>query len=88
LRGHPELRQGLSKYARSEGRMRITTCYSTGRTETTVIRGLDGDERRIILCCPWGELPIHTYVKIRHQLTQEEIRAVREAFGWEMEPAP
>jgi hypothetical protein len=66
--------------------MRVTTCYSTSRTVTTVMRGLDGDERRVIICCPWGQLPIETYIAVRHLLTQEEIRAVREAFGWNAEP--
>jgi hypothetical protein len=29
--------------------VRITCCYSTSRTETTVLRGLDGDQRRLII---------------------------------------
>jgi hypothetical protein len=27
------------------------------------------------------------YMTVRDQLTDEEIRAVREAFGWEMDPS-
>ncbi len=57
------------------------------RAETTVTRGLDNDERRVVIACPWGQLPIHTYLAVRDQLTEEETRAVREAFGWEAEPS-
>ena len=68
--------------------MTVTTCYSTGRVETSVMRGLgDNDERRLIISCPWGQLPIQTYMAIRHQLTDEEIAEVRKAFGWDGEPS-
>src|SRR6266511_3831858 len=70
--------------------MRITTCYSTGQVETTVTRGLESGqgpdyERRLIISCPFGQLPIHTYAAVRHLLTDEEIREVRKAFGWEVD---
>ncbi len=62
--------------------MRITCCYSTGRVETTVTRGLDNDERRVVISAPWGQLPVETFVKIRDQLTDEERQEVAKAFGW------
>jgi hypothetical protein len=69
-----------------EAWVRITCCYSTGRTHTTMMRELDGGERRLIICCPFGELPIQSYLAVRHLLTEEEIVEVRKAFGWEIEP--
>jgi len=63
--------------------MRIQTCYSTDRTESGIMRTLDGDRRTLILLCTWGELPIHTYLAVRDQLTDEEITEVRKAFGWD-----
>ncbi len=70
--------------------MRITTCYSTGQTETTVTRGLESGqgpdyERRLIISCPFGQSPIQTYVAVRDRLTEEEIAEVRKAFGWEVD---
>jgi hypothetical protein len=63
------------------GRMRVTACYSTGRTQTGLLRGLDGDERRIVISCPWGQDPARTVAAIWDQLTPAEQVEVAEAFG-------
>ncbi len=63
------------------GRMRVTACYSTGRTQTGLLRGLDGDQRRIVISCPWGQDPARTVAAIWNQLTPAEQVEVAAAFG-------
>jgi hypothetical protein len=61
--------------------VRITTCHSTGRTETGVMRMLDGERRTLIILSPWGQPPERTIAVIWDQLTEEEQRDVAAAFG-------
>lgn len=61
--------------------MRITVTYSTGRTETSVLRELDGQRRRLIISCPWGQPPARTVAAIWGQLSDDEQRELAEAFG-------
>lgn len=61
--------------------MKITVCRSTGRVATTVLRGLDGDERRLIVSTPWEQPPAETLALLADQLTTEEAAEVAAAFG-------
>ena len=61
--------------------MRVTVCYSTGRVETTILREWTDDRRRLIVSCPWHQPARETVAKIADQLTAEELREVRAAFG-------
>jgi hypothetical protein len=61
--------------------MRITTCHSTGRTETGVTRLLDGERRSLIIMAPWNQPIDRTITAIWNQLTPDEQREVAEAFG-------
>lgn len=61
--------------------MRISVAYSTGRTETSVTRALDGQRRRLIISCPWGQPPARTVAAVWNQLTAEEQAEVAQAFG-------
>jgi hypothetical protein len=60
--------------------VRITVCRSTERTATTVMRTLDGAERRLIVSVPWRQRPSETYYAVRDQLTSEEAAALAAAF--------
>jgi len=62
-------------------RVRVTACYSTGRTQTGLLRGLDGEQRRIVISCPWGQDPARTVAAIWDQLTPAEQTEVAAAFG-------
>jgi hypothetical protein len=68
------------------GIVRITTCYSTGRTETGVLRMLDGERRSLVIMCPWGQPPAQTVTKVWGQLTPAEQREVAAAFGLDRRP--
>jgi hypothetical protein len=61
--------------------MRVTVCHNTGRVQTTVMRALDSDERRLIVSIPWDQPPTVTLATIRGQITQEEEVELRRAFG-------
>ncbi len=61
--------------------MKITICRSTGRVQTTVMRSLDSDQRRLIVSIPWDQPPTVTLATIRDQLTPEEHAEVAAAFG-------
>jgi hypothetical protein len=61
--------------------MKITTTYSTGRTETGVMRLLDGERRTLVIMCPWGQPLAQTVAAIWNLLTEEEQREVVAAFG-------
>ena len=63
--------------------MRIITCYSPSTTETTVMRGLVNDERRVVISTRWGEPLRTTYAKVRDRLTDEEAAQIARAFGLE-----
>jgi len=60
--------------------VRITTCHSTGRTETGVLRYLDGERRTLVILCPWGQPVARMIGAIWNQLTEDEQREVAEAF--------
>jgi len=60
--------------------MRITVCRSTERVTATVMRSMDGDQRRLIVSVPWRQRPIDTYQAVRDQLTHEEAQALAAAF--------
>jgi hypothetical protein len=61
--------------------MKITTSYSTGRTETGVLRYLDGERRTLVIMAPWGQSVDQTIAAIWDQLTEDEQREVAQAFG-------
>ncbi len=67
--------------------MRITVCRNTGRVNTTVLRSLDDDGRRLIISIPWQQPPAETLRAIADQLTSEEAAEVARAFGIEEGPA-
>jgi hypothetical protein len=60
--------------------MIIKFVYSTGRTETGVMRMLDGERRSLVILCPWQQSPIDTVQRIRDQLTDDELRELTEAL--------
>jgi hypothetical protein len=66
--------------------VRVTTVHSTGRTETGVLRMLDGRRRTIIVMAPWDQSLAETFRRIRDQLTPEEMTAVLEAFRLDSPP--
>lgn len=55
-------------------------CRSTDRTAATVLRELDGEERRLIVSVPWAQRPIETYQAVRPLLSREEAEALAAAF--------
>jgi hypothetical protein len=61
--------------------MRVITCYSPNTTETTVMRGLVDNERRVVISARWGEPLGATFAAVRHLLTEEEAAAVASVFG-------
>jgi hypothetical protein len=61
--------------------MRITTCHSTGRTETGVLRYLDGERRTLVIMCPWGQPAERTVALVWNQLTTDEQQEIVKAFG-------
>jgi hypothetical protein len=65
--------------------MRITVSRSTGATRTDIMRGLDDDERRLIITTPWDQPDAKTIGAVWNLLTAEEQREVAAAFGL---PAP
>jgi hypothetical protein len=68
--------------------VRITTSYSTGRTETGVLRYLDGERRTLVIMAPWGQPVDRTIAAIWNQLTTDEQTEVRVAFGLDSEGRP
>jgi hypothetical protein len=66
--------------------MRITVSRSTGATRTDIMRGLDDDERRLIITTPWDQPDSKTLGLIWNQLVPEEQREVALAFG--LDPIP
>jgi hypothetical protein len=60
--------------------MRVTICRSIDRVATTVMRELDGEQRRLIVSVPWRQQPTDTYMAVRDQLTHEEAAALAAAF--------
>jgi hypothetical protein len=60
--------------------VRITVCRSVDRLTTTVMRTMDGDQRRLIVQTPWRQPPSETYQAVRDQLTAEEAQALAAAF--------
>ncbi len=60
--------------------MRITTCHSTGRTETGVLRYLDGERRTLVIMAPWQQPIQRTIAAVWNLLTEEEQREVVVAF--------
>lgn len=66
--------------------MRITTCHSTGRTETGVLRYLDGERRTLVILAPWQQPIERTIATVWNQLTAEEQREVVAAFGLDQSP--
>jgi hypothetical protein len=61
--------------------MRITVSRSTGATRTDIMRGLDDDERRLIITTPWDQPDATTIAAIWNQLTPVEQAEVSKAFG-------
>jgi len=61
--------------------VRITTCHSTGRTETGVLRYLDGERRTLVILAPWQQPIERTIAGVWNLLTAEEQAEVRAAFG-------
>jgi len=61
--------------------VRITTCHSTGRTETGVLRYLDGERRTLVVMAPWQQPIERTIAAVWNLLTEEEQREVVAAFG-------
>jgi hypothetical protein len=61
--------------------VRITTCHSTGRTETGILRYLDGERRTLVIMAPWGQSTERTVASVWNQLTAEEQREVAAALG-------
>jgi len=61
--------------------MRVTTCHSTGRTETGVLRYLDGERRTLVIMAPWGQPVERTIASIWNLLTVDEQVEVVAAFG-------
>ncbi len=55
--------------------------YSTGRTETGVMRLLEGQRRTLVVLSPWGQPPLETLRRVAGQLTDEEAAEVAAAFG-------
>jgi hypothetical protein len=66
--------------------VRITTCHSTGRTETGVLRYLDGERRTLVILAPWQQPIERTIATVWNQLTAEEQREVVAAFGLDQSP--
>jgi len=63
--------------------VRITTSHSTGRTETGILRYLDGERKTLVISAPWGQPVERTIAAIWNQLTEDEQREVALAFGLE-----
>jgi hypothetical protein len=61
--------------------VKITTCHSTGRTETGILRSLDGERRTLVIMAPWGQPVAQTISAIWDQLTDAEQVEVAAAFG-------
>jgi hypothetical protein len=61
--------------------MRITTCHSTGRTETGVMRYLDGERRTLVILAPWQQPIERTIAAVWNLLTEAEQVEVIAAFG-------
>ncbi len=68
--------------------MRITVCRNTGRVQTTVMRALDSDERRLIVSIPWDQHPTVTLATIRGQLSEQEETELRQVLGLDVPPEP
>jgi hypothetical protein len=66
--------------------VRITTCHSTGRTETGVLRYLDGERRTLVIMAPWQQPIERTIASVWNLLTAEEQREVVAAFGLDRPP--
>jgi hypothetical protein len=80
-RGFAERDRDRAREATGAGDLRVTVCYSTGRTRTTVLRSLDDDQRRLIISVPWGQPATTTLAAIADQLTEAEQAEVAAAFG-------
>jgi hypothetical protein len=65
--------------------VKVTVCRSTGRTRTDVMRGLDDDERRLVISTPWDQPPAKTIAAVWDRLSPEEQHAVADVFNL---PAP
>jgi hypothetical protein len=61
--------------------VRISFVYSTGRTETGVLRMLEGQRRSLIVMCPWRQTPAATFAAVRSQLTPEEEAELAAGLG-------
>ncbi len=68
--------------------MRITTCHSTGRTETGVMRYLDGERRTLVILAPWQQPIERTVAAVWNLLTVDEQTEVVAAFGLGRPPEP
>jgi hypothetical protein len=67
--------------------MRITFVYSTGRTETGIVRMLEGKRRSLVVACSWRQTPTETYLAVRDQLTSEEAVELASALGLDQPPS-
>jgi len=66
--------------------VRITVCRNTGRVQTTVMRALDSEERRLIVSIPWDQHPAVTLAKVRGELTEQEETELRQVLGLDRPP--
>jgi len=61
--------------------VRISFVYSTSRTEVNVLRMLEGQRRSLVIMCPAGQMPVQTLLKVRDQLTQDELLEIVQVLG-------